>query len=486
VPRFSGRLDPEAERAAISHLKDNCSFRFEGTHVLTATPVSFYADTQLCELVLEAGTTVHFKRKQDVLRTPAAFYFLFKKVAGNTTLIPLSGGCGNIHIANKWLNLDIDSDRQRLDYARFYFAYSRVGKPPAYLNLPARIDDLRFAEGASEERKWIARGALWRFLDAKTRSVLRAVFEARGIFPGRKRFHAHLPVQAGRSIYDTDLNIWRHDGHISHTLSELLYEDQSLEVTYLHDPGYISLPRYISRYQRLLGYLQSAQAALRQFVYLAVSAAFLAASAICLLFPLEYLGVPLVRSLLELWAGLTGTGDWTSWLLIACGYCVGYFALTTFLALDVETIRASLLTIRPSLAGGRLDEWLHWTARKQYLSQRASRLALWKRVGLALAFLVSWSTYLVIVFTSLQVAYRPEILERPETIAKVAVIFGEQALLYVPVVVYYVGHQLLDPRNLAQVSYPILLLFRLAVGLLVIRRIHRFWASTSRARARRP
>ena len=62
-------------------------------------------------------------------------------------------------------------------------------------------------------------------------------------------------------------------------------------------------------------------------------------------------------------------------------------------------------------------------------------------------------------------------------------VFAEQALLYVPVIFYYVGRKSLDPEKLALVSPGMLLLLQLSMGLLVIRRIHRFWASTAAAKA---
>jgi TRAP-type C4-dicarboxylate transport system permease small subunit len=61
-------------------------------------------------------------------------------------------------------------------------------------------------------------------------------------------------------------------------------------------------------------------------------------------------------------------------------------------------------------------------------------------------------------------------------------VFAEQAALYIPVVFYYVGRKSLDPQKVALVSFWVLLAFQLIMGLLVIRRIHRFWASTTAAR----
>jgi hypothetical protein len=61
-------------------------------------------------------------------------------------------------------------------------------------------------------------------------------------------------------------------------------------------------------------------------------------------------------------------------------------------------------------------------------------------------------------------------------------LFAEQAMLYIPVLFYYVGRKSLDPSKLALVSFWVLIAFQPIMGLLVIRRIHRFWASTATAR----
>jgi hypothetical protein len=143
------------------------------------------------------------------------------------------------------------------------------------------------------------------------------------------------------------------------------------------------------------------------------------------------------------------------------------------------------LTLRPNWQDGWLDEWLHEQSRKQNRSQRARKLAFWKRVARAVVFLVFWSAYLVLVFTSLQASLRPQIVATASGIADVMTVFAQQAMLCVPVVVYYVGRNSFDPEKLQLVSHLVMILFRLAIGLLVVRRIHRFWASTSRAKLHR-
>jgi hypothetical protein len=51
-------------------------------------------------------------------------------------------------------------------------------------------------------------------------------------------------------------------------------------------------------------------------------------------------------------------------------------------------------------------------------------------------------------------------------------------------VVYYVGWDFLDPSKLILLDPMLLRGFRLMIGLLVIRRIHRFWAVTASPKLR--
>jgi hypothetical protein len=166
---------------------------------------------------------------------------------------------------------------------------------------------------------------------------------------------------------------------------------------------------------------------------------------------------------------------------IACTYCILHFAATTFLTLDLERIRSSILTLKPSWSGGKLDEWLYKKARRQQMRDRAARSGILRRVGLAVTFLVTWLTYLVLIFTSLQLALRPQLLNEPGAIFQIITIFSQQALQYIPMVFYFLGRSSLDPSKRHFVDLAVLLFFQSAVGLLVIRRIHRFWSSTSRA-----
>jgi hypothetical protein len=103
-------------------------------------------------------------------------------------------------------------------------------------------------------------------------------------------------------------------------------------------------------------------------------------------------------------------------------------------------------------------------------------------VSRAVTTLCFWTVYLVLVFTSLQISFRPQLAADVGALFDVIQVFAEQALLYIPVVFYYIGRKSLDPAKLVHVAGEIMIAFQLIMGLLVIRRVHRFWASTAASR----
>jgi hypothetical protein len=61
-------------------------------------------------------------------------------------------------------------------------------------------------------------------------------------------------------------------------------------------------------------------------------------------------------------------------------------------------------------------------------------------------------------------------------------VLAEQALLYIPLVFYYVGRKWVDAEKHALIAPGIMVTFQFMMGLLVIRRVHRFWAGTASSR----
>jgi hypothetical protein len=471
---------PDALRnAIIAHLKSNCRFTFKGEYQLTGDPLPFYGEVLLCELVLKPGCFFSSGGKRKELDTAAVFYFLFRP--DDEVLIPLTGGEGDILLANRWLGLNLENDAQRLDYARFYYAFARTERPPRFRNVPRKLSELRFKRPVTEQQIWGIYGAMWRFLvDAKTLDM-RVHFEPRGSF-WRARHRAHLPMQFGSDLYDVDLKIWERDGHVSYRKTALIYRDEALAEEPQERPGKIGRPRYVRRSEWLLTVYRNFKSRINQAAYLVAFALFLLASAIGLAFPLETWGYPLVRMPLELVAGATSIGDWTTWLRAACLYCIAYFVLTTLLILDLETFRNALLTWSPRFRKSRLNEFLYEIVVRRYRAENGYRRGLVRRIQGAASWLVIWTGYLVCVFTSLQTSFRPWLATDQKALTDVMQLFAEQALLYIPVVFYYVGRKSLDPAKVALVSFGVLLAFQLIMGLLVIRRVHRFWASTAAAR----
>jgi len=468
---------PEALKGAIvSHLRENCRFTFEEPCRLTGEQVPFYGDVLLCQLVLEPGSTFSSSRKKKQLQSVGVFYFLFR--TEDEVLIPLTGGEGDILLAKRWLGLSLEDDAQRLDYARFYYAFALTERPPQYRNVPRKLAELRFKRPVTEQQIWGIYGAMWRFLvDANTLDV-RVHFEPRGSF-WRARHRAHLPMQFGSDLFDVDLKIWHRDGHVSYRKTGLIYRDDALAEEPRERPGRIGRPGYVSRAEWLLTLYQNFKTIINQAVYLAVFALFLLASAVALALPLDLWGFSLLRLLLDLVAGAVGIGHWAAWLGIASFYCIAYFVLTTLLVLDIETLRNSLLTWSPRFRDSRLNELLYAMVVRGRIVENGYRRGLLRRVRAAVSWLIVWTGYLVCVFTSLQTSLRPQLAGDTKALGDVMQVFAEQALLYIPVVFYYVGRKSLDPAKVALVSLGVLIAFQLIMGLLVIRRIHRFWASTA-------
>ncbi|RTL68922.1 MAG: hypothetical protein EKK41_14805 [Hyphomicrobiales bacterium] len=464
-----------AREAILAHLIHNRIAQVPEGHRLFAETVPFYADTLLCCLVVPGGTRILIGEKK--AQDDTAFYFLFRTTPGQQQFVPIAEGPGNIWLANRHLELKIGNDDLRAAYARFYFAFARTGRPPTFRHLPASSDGLRFKDGCPPETRWKAEGALWRFLDTATRTKLRIDFQRRGLFPTRFRFHAHAPVQYGTEIHDIDFNIWQSDGHVTDTKYELIYTSPDLAEEPKIKVGHLPLPGYITRRERWYTRFKNFKAALGQLLYMAVTLVFGLASLLALGFIVDGFGHQLVRPILETVAG----AGWP-WLLFALStYCVLHFAATTFLTLDIERIRSSVLTVRPSLSGSWFDEWLYRAARRQVMRDRATRTGVIRRIVLALTFLATWLTYLVLVFTSLQLSWRPALAAEPGAVMQIITIFAQQAAQYIPMVFYFVGRSSLDPAKRHFVDLAVMLVFQGAVGLLVIRRIHRFWTSTSRA-----
>ena len=474
---------PEAvQQAIISHLKDNCHFWFEGSYRLTGEPATYYGGALLCELVLEPGTRLSSGRKRkQTLQRPATFFFLYKAIIGDEVLIPLTGGVGDVLLANSWLNLDLQSDEDRLNYARFYFAFALTERPPKYRNVPRQLAELRFSSPITEQRMWGIYGALWRFLLDPTSMQVRVHFEPRGSF-WRARHRAHLPMQFGNDLFDVDLNIWKLDGRVSCRKTALIYRDDSLAEETRVLPGTIGRPRYVARSEWLLALYRNLMTGINQALYAMFFAGFLLASAVALALPLDLWGIPVLRIVLDSVRHATSMGDWKPWLGFASYYCIAYFVLTTLFVLDIETVRNSLSTWSRGFRESRLNEWLYAYVVREHIVENGYRRGLVRRIRRAVTWLAIWTAYLVGVFTSLQTSIRPELASDPKALTDVMEVFAEQAALYIPVVFYYVGRKSLDPNKVALVSAGVLLALQLIMGLLVIRRIHRFWASGNRAR----
>lgn len=461
------------------HLRDNCTFTFEGAHCLSVEEIALYPDTYLCSLILKAGTVLKSgKGRQDTLTRDTEFRFLFKPTVGDFQLLPLSNDRSNILLANRLFDLKIRDNRERLAYAHFYYGICRVEKRGEALNIPDSLDSVTLAPTATTEQRANVFGALWRYLDPRAREILEVEFEERGAFQWT-RHRAYVPAQLGDTLFDIELKIWQRSGHITYSKSMPIYASPALVGTPLPSLGKIPLPRYIRRGEKARYYYNKAMATLGQAAYAASTLLFVLASLVCVGFLLEFLDVPLVRLVLEQVGDLLGIGGWKAPLLLLTGYCIAYFVLTTTMVLDIDTVRGTLNRWVPKIAGTSLDNFLYDMSRKQHKSERAYKPPLWKRLLWSGFLLVFWSLYLVAIFTTLDACLQMHGEPNSDRMFDVALVLLEQALLYIPMVVYYAGRSFLDPEKLLILNWVLLGGFRLIIGLLVVRRIHRFWAVTA-------
>jgi hypothetical protein len=317
----TGQIPDEVQRAILAHLKDNCRFAFEGDFQLTGEQLPFYGGALLCQLILDAGCSVSSGRRRKDLIAAAKFYFLYRAGAGDEVLVPLTGGEGDLLLANRWLGLSLDDDEQRLQYARFYHAFALTKKPPQFRNVPRSLHELRFDKPITEQRIWGIYGAMWRFLVSDKTLAVRVHFEPRGSF-WRSRQRAHLPMQFGSELHDVDLNIWNRDGHVTYRKAGLIYRDNALVDEPRGRPGKIGSPRYVRRWEALFAFYRNFRTAINQAIYLLTTTLFVVASALCLFFPLEIWGFARVRPLLTGAAEVAGLGDWAAWLMASCLYCL--------------------------------------------------------------------------------------------------------------------------------------------------------------------
>jgi hypothetical protein len=469
--RFEGEI--------LLHLKQNCTFVFDGKHTLSLEEIPIYPEVYLCRLVLGKGTVLTSrKRRSQTLAEDTEFQFLFKPSISDHQLVPLSNDRSNILLANRLFDLRVRDDRERLAYAHFYYGICKVEKAGEALNIPATIDHVRLSRTATAEQRATVLGALWRFLDHRERKSLRVEFEERGLFQWT-RHRAYVPAQLGDTLYDIELKIWQRSGHIAYSKTMPIYSSPALAGTPLPKLGKVPLPRYISRRERARLAVSKAIATLGRAAYGASTLLFVLASLVCVAFLFEALDFSLVRLALGQAASLVGIGTWKVPLLLLAGYCIAYFVFTTTLVLDIDTLRGTLHRWVPKIEGTSLDNLLYDLSRRQHRSERAYKPPLWKRLLWSGFLLLFWSLYLVAIFTTLDACLQDRAEPDTDRMFDVAVVLSEQALLYIPMVVYYAGRSFLDPEKLLILNWVVLGGFRLIIGLLVVRRIHRFWAVTA-------
>ena len=141
------------EQDVIAHLRQNCKFEFQGDYEFTAEPLTFYLDTFLCRLTLKAGSSFKSKKNSRTLTDDAEFRLLYRPKLGEDRLVPLSNDRSNVLLANRWFDLKIRDDHEKLDYVRFYYSVCRAEGRDKALNIPVTIDDVHVSPTVTPEQK---------------------------------------------------------------------------------------------------------------------------------------------------------------------------------------------------------------------------------------------------------------------------------------------------------------------------------------------
>ena len=173
------------EQDVIAHLRQNCKFEFQGEYEFTAEPVTLYLDTFLCRLTLKAGSSFKSKKNSRTLTGDAEFRLLYRPKLGEDRLVPLSNDRSNVLLANRWFDLKIRDDHEKLDYVRFYYSVCRAEGRDKALNIPVTIDDVHVSPTVTPEQKAAAAGAIWRYLDERQRTSLAVKFDEIGLYRWR-------------------------------------------------------------------------------------------------------------------------------------------------------------------------------------------------------------------------------------------------------------------------------------------------------------
>jgi hypothetical protein len=330
-----------------------------------------------------------------------------------------------------------------IEYLHFYYNFTRydgyIGGPMRF-RVPRTLADLEFATTSEDERNQ-ALGALWRFLDARgTGQVQPAVGT---VIRFIKRCHADVPIQIASSLWRLRISLRLRSGYVR------LYG----QVPFFHSPNLVPPPaaevrvlpppRGLFLSEPWLLIPARMRAAISALIYFALMASWLVAVAVSLGFALTFLFHPLlVVQIKSFFAWLLPLGWRALWLCAA--YSIVAFGLAAAFVFQFDGVLKRAARTAPGLLRGayvgmeQLQRyvWDRFRPRLQSPLQKTGTAALWLLIS---------SIFLILSFTTLQVAYDPGAYGGDEAGQRVLKTFFGHATIAFPGVPYLLGAIGFDP-----------------------------------------
>jgi hypothetical protein len=440
-----------------------CGFAYDfARSVLLWMELSFYPQgTWLCRLQLEPQQ-IKTRRRRRTLTTPTDYYFLYRPTHQDFPIMPLGNDTDWILRANKHYGLrlgkplaedqidptEIEIDEPAvlhriIEYLHFYYNFTRyegyMGGPIRF-RVPRKLDDLEFATGSNEERQQVL-GALWRFLDAGGTGVVQpAIGTVRRFI---RRCHADVPIQIQSSLWRLRVSIRLRSGYVR------LYG----QVPFFHSPDLVPPPSAevkvlpppwrLFRWEPWLLIPERVRAATGALAYFALAVSWMAAVAASMGFAVTFVFHPsLVAPLKAFFAWLIPLGWQSLWLCAA--YAILVFGLFAVFVIQFDGVLKRAARTAPSLLRGAyvgLEKfqrvvWDWFRPKLQSPVQKGAMAGLW---------LLLSSVFLILAFTTLQVAYDPAAYSGDESGQRVLRTFIGHATIAFPGMPYLLGAINLDP-----------------------------------------
>jgi hypothetical protein len=492
--------NPDFGEKAHQELGSECSFEYQlQSSQLFCRRLSFYPDgTWLCRLELEPQIIRRRGRRRE-LTGKTNFYFIFRPSDENMPVMPLGNDTVWVLRANKHYGLDLrgrtagEDDqpaigqvanqammRRIIEYLHFYYDFTRYDAyagGPMRFRVPRTFADLRFS-GVSQEDRLRAMGALWRFLDREGTDRIQPAIGTVTRFIDR--YHADVPIQVAAALWRLRVSVRLKSGYVR------LYG----RVPFFHSPHLLRppadrvellpTPSHLYRWEPWLLVPERIRSAIGALAYLAVAMSWLIAVLVASGFPLTYLIHPAIVARMEgVMAPLLSAGwDRLWWCSVYAIVVFGVISVFVF-QFDGALNRAARTApgiLQAAYKGlNKLQQyiWKWFRPRLETLVGKGLTSALW---------LVASAAFLILTFTTLQIAQEPARFAADIEGQKVLQTFFGHATIAFPGLPYLLGALGLDPLPWLQdpaMTSKIVLFFRFMMLIIVFRAFWKLLGYTS-------